>query len=103
MYLFSLGVCFQLHLTVHNVPDLTAGVICSFESLGESEGQLQLDGEVRCLSPTLRDEPPGENGECLEREMNLQMESLVQYRGSKRLGESRCFQMHCFLKILRRP
>uniref|UniRef100_A0ACB8ENG8 Uncharacterized protein n=1 Tax=Sphaerodactylus townsendi TaxID=933632 RepID=A0ACB8ENG8_9SAUR len=52
-----------LQMTVHNVPDLTAGVICSFESLGESEGQLQIDGGIRCLSPTLRDEPPGEHGD----------------------------------------
>uniref|UniRef100_A0A670KIJ4 Plexin-A2 n=1 Tax=Podarcis muralis TaxID=64176 RepID=A0A670KIJ4_PODMU len=55
-----------LQLTVHNAPDLTAGVICSFESLGESEGQLQVDGGIQCLSPTLRDEPPGEYGERLE-------------------------------------
>ncbi|XP_061470157.1 plexin-A3 isoform X1 [Rhineura floridana] len=52
-----------LQLTVHNAPDLTIGVTCSFESLGESEGQLQMDGGIQCLSPTLRDEPPGEYGD----------------------------------------
>ncbi|KAL8164328.1 UNVERIFIED_CONTAM: Plexin-A3 [Gekko kuhli] len=63
-----------LQLTVHNVPDLTAGVICSFESLGESEGQLQTDGGIRCLSPTLRDEPPGEHGDV--RTVRLQLLSI---------------------------
>lgn len=58
-------LCLQLQLTVHNVPDLSAGVTCSFEGLGESEGQLQVDGGIHCLSPTLRDEPPGEYGKGL--------------------------------------
>nr|XP_020648579.1 plexin-A3 isoform X1 [Pogona vitticeps]XP_020648580.1 plexin-A3 isoform X1 [Pogona vitticeps]XP_020648581.1 plexin-A3 isoform X1 [Pogona vitticeps]XP_020648582.1 plexin-A3 isoform X1 [Pogona vitticeps]XP_020648584.1 plexin-A3 isoform X1 [Pogona vitticeps] len=53
----------MLQLTVYYVPDLSAGVTCSFESLGESEGQLQVDGGIQCLSPTLRDEPPGEYGD----------------------------------------
>ncbi|XP_058873462.1 plexin A3 isoform X2 [Acipenser ruthenus] len=47
----------QLTLRVRNVPDLKAGVTCSFDDLTESEGALLPRGQVLCVSPSLRDVP----------------------------------------------
>ncbi|XP_028669224.1 LOW QUALITY PROTEIN: plexin A3 [Erpetoichthys calabaricus] len=47
----------QLTLRVRNVPDLSAGVTCSFDDLTESEGEIISRGQVLCVSPSLRDIP----------------------------------------------
>ncbi|CAL8354397.1 unnamed protein product, partial [Gadus morhua 'NCC'] len=44
----------QLVLQAHNVPDLAAGVNCSFEDYVETEGRIQ-GGRIYCLSPSARD------------------------------------------------
>uniref|UniRef100_A0A6Q2WVH0 Plexin-A1 n=1 Tax=Esox lucius TaxID=8010 RepID=A0A6Q2WVH0_ESOLU len=44
----------QLVLEAHNVPDLQAGVNCSFEGYVETEGHIQ-GGHIYCLSPSARD------------------------------------------------
>ncbi|KAK1902057.1 Plexin-A1, partial [Dissostichus eleginoides] len=44
----------QLVLQAHNVPDLSAGVNCSFEDYVETEGQIQ-GGHIFCLSPSIRE------------------------------------------------
>ncbi|MGH0142474.1 UNVERIFIED_CONTAM: hypothetical protein FKN15_013408 [Acipenser sinensis] len=46
-----------LTLRVRNVPDLKAGVTCSFDDLTESEGALLPRGQVLCVSPSLREVP----------------------------------------------
>lgn len=75
--------------------------MCSFESLGESEGQLQPDGGIHCLSPTLRDEPPGENGECLEVGRGKWIpKGLVPCRGSEQLIERVSLVQIAFLPSL---
>ncbi|KAM9444063.1 plexin-A2-like isoform 1-T1 [Clarias gariepinus] len=45
-----------LLLEVSNVPDLSAGVTCSFGSLAEVEGHVS-GNSIMCLSPTARDVP----------------------------------------------
>uniref|UniRef100_A0A665TBD2 Plexin-A1 n=1 Tax=Echeneis naucrates TaxID=173247 RepID=A0A665TBD2_ECHNA len=47
----------QLVLQAHNVPDLSAGVNCSFEDYVETEGRIQ-GGHIFCLSPSVRDVIP---------------------------------------------
>ncbi|KAM7401831.1 hypothetical protein PAMP_017109 [Pampus punctatissimus] len=47
----------QLVLEARNVPDLSAGVNCSFEDYVETEGQIQ-GGHIFCLSPSIRDVIP---------------------------------------------
>uniref|UniRef100_A0A668TTT3 Plexin-A1 n=1 Tax=Oreochromis aureus TaxID=47969 RepID=A0A668TTT3_OREAU len=47
----------QLVLQARNVPDLSAGVNCSFEDYVETEGQIQ-GGHIFCLSPSARDIAP---------------------------------------------
>ncbi|CAL1608558.1 unnamed protein product [Knipowitschia caucasica] len=47
----------QLVLEARNVPDLSAGVNCSFEDYVETEGEIQ-DGKIYCLSPNNRDVVP---------------------------------------------
>uniref|UniRef100_A0A672ISZ3 Plexin-A2 n=1 Tax=Salarias fasciatus TaxID=181472 RepID=A0A672ISZ3_SALFA len=44
----------QLVLQARNVPDLSAGVNCSFEDYVETEGRIQ-GGHIFCLSPSVRD------------------------------------------------
>uniref|UniRef100_A0A8D3C6W5 Plexin-A1 n=1 Tax=Scophthalmus maximus TaxID=52904 RepID=A0A8D3C6W5_SCOMX len=44
----------QLVLQARNVPDLSAGVNCSFEDYVETEGRIQ-GGHIFCLSPSMRD------------------------------------------------
>uniref|UniRef100_A0A7N8YC87 Plexin-A1 n=1 Tax=Mastacembelus armatus TaxID=205130 RepID=A0A7N8YC87_9TELE len=44
----------ELVLQARNVPDLSAGINCSFEDYVETEGQIQ-GGHIFCLSPTVRD------------------------------------------------
>uniref|UniRef100_A0A4W6C4U6 Plexin A1 n=1 Tax=Lates calcarifer TaxID=8187 RepID=A0A4W6C4U6_LATCA len=47
----------QLVLQARNVPDLSAGVNCSFEDYVETEGRIQ-GGHIFCLSPSVRDVIP---------------------------------------------
>ncbi|XP_030634053.1 plexin-A1-like [Chanos chanos] len=44
----------QLELQAWNVPDLSAGVNCSFEDYTETEGRI-IGGRIYCLSPTARE------------------------------------------------
>lgn len=55
----------QLMLQAWNVPDLSAGVNCSFEDFTESEGVLE-DGRIHCHSPSAREVAPitRGQGEC---------------------------------------
>ncbi|XP_067095512.1 LOW QUALITY PROTEIN: plexin-A1-like, partial [Osmerus mordax] len=47
----------QLVLQTQNVPNLSAGVNCSFQDFTETEGQV-FGGRVYCLSPSIRDVAP---------------------------------------------
>ncbi|TKS70877.1 Plexin-A1 Semaphorin receptor NOV [Collichthys lucidus] len=47
----------QLVLQARNVPDLSAGVNCSFEDYVETEGRIQ-GGHIFCMSPSVRDVIP---------------------------------------------
>lgn len=40
-----------------NVPSLSAGVVCVFDGLSESQGEVLSKGQVLCMSPSLRDLP----------------------------------------------
>ncbi|KAL4622490.1 plexin-A2-like [Arapaima gigas] len=51
----SLLVVFLL-VKVSNVPDLSAGIMCSFGNLTEAQGQVSGD-QITCLSPAARDIP----------------------------------------------
>lgn len=55
----------QLVLQAWNVPDLSAGVNCSFEDFTESESILE-DGRIHCHSPSAREVAPitQGQGEC---------------------------------------
>ena len=52
----------QLVLQAWNVPDLSAGVNCSFEDFTESEGVLE-DGRIHCRSPSAREVAPITRGQ----------------------------------------
>lgn len=52
----------QLVLQAWNVPDLSAGVNCSFEDFTESEGILE-DGRIHCRSPSAREVAPITRGQ----------------------------------------
>uniref|UniRef100_A0A8C4LHP2 Plexin-A1 n=1 Tax=Equus asinus asinus TaxID=83772 RepID=A0A8C4LHP2_EQUAS len=52
----------QLVLQAWNVPDLSAGVNCSFEDFTESESVLE-DGRVHCRSPSAREVAPITRGQ----------------------------------------
>lgn len=47
----------QLVLQAWNVPDLSAGVNCSFEDFTESESRIE-DGRIYCSSPSAKDVIP---------------------------------------------
>jgi hypothetical protein len=47
----------QLSVKVVNVPSLSAGVMCVFEELTESPGEVLAKGQILCMSPSLRDVP----------------------------------------------
>ncbi|MBV94787.1 Plexin-A1, partial [Eschrichtius robustus] len=51
-----------LVLQAWNVPDLSAGVNCSFEDFTESEGVLE-DGRIHCRSPSAREVAPITRGQ----------------------------------------
>ncbi|XP_013884394.1 plexin A3, partial [Austrofundulus limnaeus] len=47
----------QLTVRVQNVPVLSGGVSCVFEDLTETPGQVQVKGQVTCMSPSLKNLP----------------------------------------------
>ena len=52
----------QLVLQAWNVPDLSAGINCSFEDFTESEGVLE-DGRIHCRTPSAREVAPITRGQ----------------------------------------
>lgn len=52
----------QLVLQAWNVPDLSAGVNCSFEDFTETESILE-DGRIHCRSPSAREVAPITQGQ----------------------------------------
>ncbi|XP_075772675.1 plexin-A3 isoform X4 [Pelodiscus sinensis] len=65
-----------LQLTVQNLPDLSPGVSCSFEGLGQSEAQVLPKGLIQCQSPAPRELPPGTSPHGDTRSVRLQLHSL---------------------------
>lgn len=55
----------QLVLETYNVPELSAGVNCTFEDLSEMDG-LVVGNQIQCISPAAKEVPRivTENGEC---------------------------------------
>uniref|UniRef100_A0A6Q2ZBX7 Plexin-A1 n=1 Tax=Esox lucius TaxID=8010 RepID=A0A6Q2ZBX7_ESOLU len=64
----------QLVLEAHNVPDLQAGVNCSFEGYVETEGHIQ-GGHIYCLSPSARDIIPITRNQGHKRVVKLYLKS----------------------------
>uniref|UniRef100_A0A8C0U4U8 Plexin A4 n=1 Tax=Cyanistes caeruleus TaxID=156563 RepID=A0A8C0U4U8_CYACU len=62
--LLSLHLCLQLVLETYNVPELSAGVNCTFEDLSEMDG-LVVGSQIQCISPAAKEVPQiiTENGE----------------------------------------
>lgn len=54
--LFSPSIC-QLVLQARNVPDLSAGVDCSFEDYTETEGTIH-GSHIYCFSPSAKELVP---------------------------------------------
>lgn len=56
--------CSQLVLETYNVPELSAGVNCTFEDLSETDG-LVVGNQIQCYSPAAKEVPRiiTENGE----------------------------------------
>uniref|UniRef100_A0A8C6A295 Plexin A1 n=1 Tax=Marmota marmota marmota TaxID=9994 RepID=A0A8C6A295_MARMA len=63
-----------LLLQAWNVPDLSAGVNCSFEDFTESEGILD-DGRIHCRSPSAREVAPITRGQGDQRVVKLYLKS----------------------------
>uniref|UniRef100_G1SK61 Plexin-A1 n=1 Tax=Oryctolagus cuniculus TaxID=9986 RepID=G1SK61_RABIT len=63
-----------LVLQAWNVPDLSAGVNCSFEDFTESEGLLE-DGRIHCRSPSAREVAPITRGQGDQRVVKLYLKS----------------------------
>ncbi|XP_064130857.1 plexin-A1 isoform X3 [Loxodonta africana] len=63
-----------LVLQAWNVPDLSAGVNCSFEDFTESESVLE-DGRIHCLSPSAREVAPITRGQGDQRVVKLYLKS----------------------------
>uniref|UniRef100_A0A8C9KEW4 Plexin-A1 n=1 Tax=Panthera tigris altaica TaxID=74533 RepID=A0A8C9KEW4_PANTA len=64
----------QLVLQAWNVPDLSAGVNCSFEDFTESESILE-DGRIHCRSPSAREVAPITRGQGDQRVVKLYLKS----------------------------
>uniref|UniRef100_A0A3Q2XEH6 Plexin-A3 n=1 Tax=Hippocampus comes TaxID=109280 RepID=A0A3Q2XEH6_HIPCM len=64
-------VCVQLSIRVHHVPVLSGGVSCVFEDISETTAEVGADGQVTCMSPTLRDLPPHSYGEKRDVQLSL--------------------------------
>uniref|UniRef100_A0A8C0U6H3 Plexin A4 n=1 Tax=Cyanistes caeruleus TaxID=156563 RepID=A0A8C0U6H3_CYACU len=66
--LLSLHLCLQLVLETYNVPELSAGVNCTFEDLSEMDG-LVVGSQIQCISPAAKEvhtlmclfSPPGDH------------------------------------------
>lgn len=60
----SRRLCLQLVLETYNVPELSAGVNCTFEDLSEMDG-LVVGSQIQCISPAAKEVPQiiTENGE----------------------------------------
>lgn len=60
----SLHLHLQLVLETYNVPELSAGVNCTFEDLSEMDG-LVVGSQIQCISPAAKEVPQiiTENGE----------------------------------------
>uniref|UniRef100_A0A8B9TK63 Plexin A4 n=1 Tax=Anas platyrhynchos TaxID=8839 RepID=A0A8B9TK63_ANAPL len=52
----SLLLCLQLVLETYNVPELSAGVNCTFEDLSEMDG-LVVGSQIQCISPAAKEVP----------------------------------------------
>uniref|UniRef100_G3PAE2 Plexin-A2 n=1 Tax=Gasterosteus aculeatus aculeatus TaxID=481459 RepID=G3PAE2_GASAC len=61
----------SLLVKVSHVPDLSAGITCSFGNLTEVEGQVN-GNQILCVSPTAKDVPliPTDQGRCVELRLN---------------------------------
>ncbi|KAJ8257312.1 hypothetical protein GJAV_G00184240 [Gymnothorax javanicus] len=64
----------QLVLQARNVPDLSAGVDCSFEDYAESEGRM-VGGQFLCRSPLAQDVAPITQGKGGQRVVKLYLKS----------------------------
>lgn len=64
---FVLQCLQQLLVKVSHVPDLSAGITCSFGNLTEVEGQVN-GNQILCVSPAAKDVPliPTDQGRCSE-------------------------------------
>uniref|UniRef100_A0A803V6X9 Plexin A4 n=1 Tax=Ficedula albicollis TaxID=59894 RepID=A0A803V6X9_FICAL len=49
-------LCLQLVLETYNVPELSAGVNCTFEDLSEMDG-LVVGSQIQCISPAAKEVP----------------------------------------------
>ncbi|XP_076852408.1 plexin A3-like [Brachyhypopomus gauderio] len=65
----------QLSVKVVNVPDLSAGVTCVFEELSESPGEVLSEGQILCMSPSLRELPTLTHGYGDKRVVKLALKS----------------------------
>nr|XP_054328261.1 plexin-A3 isoform X1 [Pongo pygmaeus] len=75
----------QLTVTLHNVPDLSAGVSCAFEEAAESEAILLPSGELLCPSPSLQELRALTRGHGATRTVRLQLlskETGVRFAGA---------------------
>ncbi|ETE70481.1 Plexin-A1, partial [Ophiophagus hannah] len=63
-----------LVLQAWNVPDLLAGVNCSFEDFTESESRIE-DGRIYCSSPSTKDVIPITRGQGDKRVVKLYLKS----------------------------
>ncbi|KAL1021077.1 hypothetical protein UPYG_G00008430 [Umbra pygmaea] len=64
----------QLVLQAHNVPNLSAGVNCSFEDYTETEGHI-FGGHIYCLSPSTREVAPITRNQGDKRTVKLYLKS----------------------------
>uniref|UniRef100_A0A7N4PHP9 Plexin-A1 n=1 Tax=Sarcophilus harrisii TaxID=9305 RepID=A0A7N4PHP9_SARHA len=64
----------ELVLQAWNVPDLSAGVNCSFEDFTESESRIE-DGKIHCRSPSAKDVVPITRGQGDKRVVKLYLKS----------------------------
>ncbi|XP_016800072.1 plexin-A3 isoform X2 [Pan troglodytes] len=75
----------QLTVTLHNVPDLSAGVSCAFEAAAENEAVLLPSGELLCPSPSLQELRALTRGHGATRTVRLQLlskETGVRFAGA---------------------
>lgn len=56
VFIFMFWFFYQLVLEAHNVPELSAGVNCTFEDLAEMKGLVE-GNRIRCSSPAEKEMP----------------------------------------------